>query len=100
MVKTAISSVVVSTHLMGSIKAAASTLFRAVDRWQTLWDAIVVKHDAASLQRSGMARHAVEINDLIRKVVEAAVSGDERPAFLEKVCHDSLHALYAFILEH
>jgi hypothetical protein len=80
--------------------AAGAALLRAIDRWNDLWDAVAGKLDSASLQRSGMARHSNDINALVRKVVEVAMSDGEQPAFLKSVGHESLRELYDFILHH
>ncbi|KAK2596158.1 hypothetical protein QQS21_006435 [Conoideocrella luteorostrata] len=97
---TALSSMVMSAHLNGTIMATGAALLRAFDRWQALWAAVTAKLDAAALQRIGMARHSGDVNLLVRKLVEVAMSGEEQPSFLKRVGHDSLHALYEFISNH
>jgi hypothetical protein len=77
-------------------------MYRALDRWQELWDTTVARSDPDKLLRSGFARHSGELCWLARKIVRAFVLGKEgslRSGYLKKVGHASLDELHAFMKE-
>ncbi|KAJ6441614.1 fungal transcriptional regulatory protein [Purpureocillium lavendulum] len=95
----ALSSVAISAHLMSMMPATAPSITRAISRWQELWEGQTTRADEDHVEMTAMARHCSEFGCLLQKVVDASVSGQKLPPYLDKVAHDSVDELYNLILE-
>lgn len=84
--------------LLGSLGAPA--IFRATTRWQEMWAVVAGPLSIEQLRESGLARYSPEMCWLMRKMIEAAMTGDERltkSKYYQGVAHDSLDELHSLI---
>jgi len=86
--------------LLGSL--GAPSIFRATTRWQEMWAVAAGPLSEEQLRGSGLARYSPEMCWLMRKMIEAAMTGDKRlteSKYYQGVAHDSLEELHSLIRE-
>lgn len=82
-------------------KAMASTLLRALDEWQRLWDLAVAKLDEQQQRKIGITTHVPAFAWLTRKILDATVTqGSQRSPYLERLGQTDAYHLFMFIKGH
>jgi hypothetical protein len=83
---------------MSTISSSSEALLRALSVWQDLWTHTSSTISKEAMKASGMERYSDEQCFVAKKIIEALMSGDKLPPYLQKVGHDTLVELHDFLL--